>query len=189
MSQKGTVAEEIRRHLSSGERVLWSGQPKQGLVLRGADAFMIPFSLLWGGFAIFWEWSVINSGAPPLFVLWGIPFVLVGLYLIVGRFFVEAKQRERTLYAVTDQRILIVSGVFARRVKSLSLKTLTDVSLTENSNGEGSINFGAATALSSVFGGFSGWPGMEAQMGPRFDLIPMAKSVYETIRAAQRTAS
>jgi hypothetical protein len=188
MSPMSNVAEEIRRQLSSGERVVWSGQPRQGVVLRGSDAFMIPFSFLWGGFAIFWEWSVINSNAPPFFVLWGIPFVLIGLYLIVGRFFVDAKQRERTHYAVTNDRVLIVSRVLAQKVKSLSLRTLTDLSLSESSSGEGSITFGGASAFSSMFGGFAGWPGMEAQMGPRFDRIPMAKSVYETIRAAQRTA-
>ena len=181
-------AEEVHRQLSAGERLLWSGQPRPGLVLRGSDAFQIPFSLLWGGFAFFWEWEVIHSDAPPFFVLWGVPFVLIGIYLIVGRFFVEAKQRERTYYAVTTERVLIVSGLLRRTIKSLSLRTLTDVSLSESSNGEGSITFGAASAMSSMFWGFSAWPGMNNQ-GPRFDVIPNAKSVYDTIRAAQRTAN
>jgi hypothetical protein len=184
-----TVGEEIRRQLSGGERVLWSGQPKQGVILRASDALMIPFSLLWGGFAFFWEWSVINSDAPGFFVLWGIPFVLVGLYLIVGRFFVEARQREKTHYAVTNERVLIISGLLRPTVKSLSLRTLTDVSLSESSNGEGSITFGAASALSGMFGGFAGWPGMSAQVGPRFEVIPKAKAVYEVIRAAQKGAA
>jgi Bacterial PH domain len=189
MLSMGIVAGEVQGQLGSGERVLWSGQPKQGLFLRGADIFLIPFSLLWGGFAIFWEWSVIQSDAPPFFVLWGIPFVLIGLYLIIGRFFVEAKQRERTHYAVTSERILIVSGVLARQVKSLSLRTLTDVSLSERTSGEGTISFGGASGFSSMFGGFNAWPGMGAQMGPRFELIPKAKSVYEEIRTAQRKAT
>ena len=33
-------------------------------------------------------------------MLWGIPFVLVGLYIVFGRFFVDAKQREKTCVAI-----------------------------------------------------------------------------------------
>ena len=181
-----TLSDEVKVQLSIGEKVLWSGQPKQGVIVRGADAFMIPFSLMWGGFAIFWEASVLKSDAPGFFALWGIPFVLIGLYLIVGRFFFEAKQRARTFYAVTNERILIVSGVFSRQVKSLNLRTLADLSLSESKGGEGTISFGGGSPLSSMFGGFSGWPWMESQMGPRFELIASAKSVYEIIRGTQR---
>ena len=181
-----TLNEEIKAQLSSGENVLWSGQPRQGIVVRGSDTFAIPFSLMWGGFAIFWESSVLTSNAPGFFVLWGIPFVLVGLYLIVGRFFFEAKQRAHTFYAVTNERILIVTGVFNRKVKSLNLRTLSDISLTEGKNNEGTISFGGGSPFSSMFGGFSGWPGMGSQMEPRFELIAGAKPVFETIRGAQR---
>jgi len=181
-------SEEIRARLSSGEKVLWSGQPRQGVVVRGADALMIPFSLMWGGFAIFWEYSVLTSNAPVFFVLWGIPFVLIGLYMIVGRFLFEAKGRARTFYGVTDERILIVSGLLSRKVTSLNLRTISDLSLTEGKGNEGTISFGGGSSFSSMWGGFSGWPGMGARLGPRFEMIAGAQSVFETIRAAQRAA-
>jgi hypothetical protein len=92
----------IHDQLGPGERLLWSGRPAQGLVFRLADAMMIPFSLMWGGFAFFWEYSVISRGNAPLFFMaWGVPFVAIGIYIICGRFFVDAKQRANTAYGVT----------------------------------------------------------------------------------------
>lgn len=63
------IRDEISAELGVGEQILWQGQPRQGMFLRAADFFMIPFSLLWGGFAFFWEYSVISKGAPLFFCL------------------------------------------------------------------------------------------------------------------------
>ena len=117
---------EIAKELEADERLMWSGAPREGVVLRRGDIILIPFSVLWGGFAIFWEATVLRSGAPLFFALWGIPFVLVGLYLIFGRFFVDAKSRARTAYGVTDRRIVVVAGLRSRSVRSLPLSAVPD---------------------------------------------------------------
>jgi len=178
-------ASEMERELSSGERLLWSGQPQRGLRLRSSDAFMIPFSLLWCGFAIFWESSVITKGAPFFFMLWGIPFVLVGLYIVFGRFFVDARTRGRTFYGVTSERIIIVSGLFSRQTKSLPLRTLSDISLTECSDRSGSITLGPQHPMAQRLP--SGWPGAGQYAAPAFDMIDRAKEIYDLIRETQRT--
>ena len=59
---------------------------------------MIPFSLLWCGFAVFWETMAMRMPGPffgpgLFFRLWGIPFVFVGLYFVFGRFFADALAR------------------------------------------------------------------------------------------------
>ena len=90
----------MAKELGSSEKLLWSGRPQQRVLFRGSDAFLIPFSLLWCGFAVFWEASVIANETPFFFRLWGIPFVLVGLYMVFGRFIVEAKQRKNTFMAL-----------------------------------------------------------------------------------------
>lgn len=147
---------------------------------------LIPFSLMWGGFAIFWEAMVFRTGAPFFFKLWGIPFVLVGLYLIVGRFFADARQRARTIYAVTNERVIIIAGLFKETVKSLNLQTLSDISLAEKSDGSGTVSLGP----SSPYAWFtsSGWPGGGQYTPPALEGIPGARAVYETIRQAQKTA-
>jgi len=177
---------EITRQLEPGERLLWSGSPREGLVLRPSDAFLIPFSLMWGGFAIVWEFMAFRSGAPFFFPLWGVPFVLVGLYLIVGRFFVDAAMRSRTAYGLTDRRILIIAGLFSRSIKSVALKTLTDITLTERRDRSGTISFGPLSSVARFYGG--SWPGASATLPPCFELIPGAKEVHARIRQAQVSA-
>jgi len=181
---KQEAEQAIAEELEVDERLLWSGIPKQGLVLRASDALLVPFSLLWGGFAIFWEAGVLSTKAPGFFALWGVPFVLMGLYLIVGRFFVDARQRAATAYGITNKRAVIVSGLVSRSVKSLSLRTLSDMTLAERSDGTGTILLGPSPVWGQWFAGAS-WPGTSAQQGPAFELIDDAKRVYGQLRAAQ----
>lgn len=175
----------ISKEIASGERLLWSGRPKQGVMLRGSDAFLIPFSLLWCGFAIFWEATVITKGAPFFFKLWGVPFVLVGLYLVIGRFYVEALQRRKTFYGLTDKSIIIVSGITLKKLKRLSLRTLSDVSLNEGKGNRGTITFASTPAFYSWFGSGS-WLGMGHMAIPSFEMIENARSVYDLLTATQR---
>jgi hypothetical protein len=188
-------AQELSRELNSGERLLWSGRPRQGFFFRSSDVFAIPFSLLWGGFAFFWEFMVLShwpkNGAPNavefIFPLFGLPFVLIGIYIIFGRFFVDIKQRQNTIYGVTNQRIMIRTGLFTIARKSLNLRTLSDLTLEEKSDGYGIITFGPTHPYYSrfTFGGGSSWPFAARYAPPRFDTISEAKRVYEIIQQAQ----
>jgi hypothetical protein len=120
--------------------------------------------------------------------LWGLPFVLIGLYLIAGRFFLDAHLRARTHYAVTNERVLIIGSAFGRKVKSLSLRLLTEITLTGHGEhgATGTITFGAQRPGQSWFAGNPGmaWPGLDAN--PCFEQIAQAKAVYELIRRSQR---
>jgi hypothetical protein len=138
---------------------------------------MIPFSILWAGFAFFWEGTVLRGGAPTFFALWGIPFVLVGLYVTVGRFFYDAAQRGKTEYGVTDQRIIIDGP--RGTLTSLELGTLGEVTLSTKGDGSGTIMFGPSNLMTTMYAG-TPWPGLK--LPPTFDLIPDARRVYEIIR-------
>lgn len=177
---------ELQEHLDTNEKLIWTGQPKKGIVFRSVDIFLIPFSLLWCGFAIFWEFSVISNGGPFFLKLWGIPFVLIGLIFVFGRFIIDAKQRENTVYGLTDERIIIKSGVFKKTIKSLNIRTLSDIEYDEKNDGSGTINIGPKNPMMSMWGnGMNWWPGIKAT--PSLDLIPEVRTVYNKIIEIQKT--
>jgi hypothetical protein len=142
---------------------------------------------MWGGFAFFWEASVLRQGAPLFMALWGIPFVLLGIHIIAGRFFVDAWMRSRTSYALTDQRALIISGLFSQQVKSLPLRTMSDITLKERPDGSGSIALGPSTGRYSLLAG-SGWPGSGRYQPPAFEMIENVRNVHNILRDAQARA-
>ncbi len=154
-----------RPQLLSGERIVWEGKPHTGIVLRPIELFLIPFSLLWTGFAIYWNVSVWDSGADLSFQLFGLPFLVVGLYATFGRFLIDMYLRKGMTYFVTDKRILIARGAAAAKVKSLDIKRLPALELDERSDGSGTIRFGAAPGLFGGTNNFGIWQ-------PTFDPTP-----------------
>lgn len=112
---------------AAGERLLWWGRPAAGRsALRSlpASLFGIPFT----GFALFWMWSAAgglgdgprSEGPWLLFPLFGLPFVIIGLGLLLSPLFAAGAAR-RTLYAVTSGAVLVVKGARARRVERHAL--------------------------------------------------------------------
>ena len=124
-----------------GEAVVWTGAAPTGLRLRPSDALMIPFSLLWGGFAIFWESSVVGMHGPPFMMIWGVPFVLIGLYMIVGRFFVDAYFRARTTYTVTDRAAYVARIGLFPSVRRYAGSALDSIEFQPKADGSGTIRF------------------------------------------------
>jgi len=194
------VLAQIQPELLAGESLLWSGQPLRKIIFHQRDLFAIPFSLLWGGFAIFWEWGVTghfgNSGnshsAPTFFTLWGIPFVIMGQYLIWGRFLYTAWKKGRTYYAVTNKRVIVVSIGFSRKLIDGYLRNLNSASLTLRSDGIGTIEFAPASLA------LSNWVFTSRNRGNQVDIdlsslaffdIPDARTVYQIIQAQREQAT
>lgn len=180
------MIDAINSELTSSETLLWSGKPKQGIVFRLGDFFLIPFSLMWGGFALFWEFMALRipqSGQREtlLFPLFGIPFVLIGLYIMIGRFFFDAFRRRRTEYGLTDERALIITHLVVKKVQSVNLRTLSDLTFTEHSDGTGTLLLGPINPKTEMLG--PTWPSYRSS--PCFELISTPREVYERVRAAQ----
>jgi hypothetical protein len=168
------IESELRPNLSLGEKLIWVGRPKTGIVFRRSDVFLIPFSLLWTGFAILWETTAIAYETHFFLKLWGVPFILVGLYTTVGRFFVEAKQRANTVYGITPDRIIIKTGLFSKETQSLNIKALPDITINQKSDNTGTITLGTPRYSSREL------------QPPKLEFIEDVKNVYETIINLQR---
>ena len=128
----------INSWLSQGEQILWRGKPERYSLLNKKDSLMIPFSIAWCGFAIFWELSVIITGAPLLFRLWGIPFVCVGLYMVFGRFLYRRYQLRHSTYVITNRKIIRKVG---GKIDMLQSFALPPMEVEQREDGSGTIHF------------------------------------------------
>jgi hypothetical protein len=154
----------VEQELQHGERMLWHGAPDRSRWFQPQDALLIPFSLMWGGFAIFWEVGVLSSrGARNsiIFPLWGIPFVCVGLYLIFGRLFVRRWLLAHTAYALTDRRAISVAPAFrgGKRVSSVWLGSYPPIDKRVGRNGRGTLWIGTFPIGPRSIMTDPGWPG------------------------------
>lgn len=179
----------IQSELTPGESVLWAGRPATGIVFHKEDAYLIPFSLMWGGFAIFWEMGVTghwgtqrsNASPPVFFMLWGVPFVVIGQYLIWGRFFYTAWKKKRTHYAVTTRRVIAVQDGWRRQTASTYIDTLPTLIKDGLSGGSGTLRFAQSQPMWSTNRGWGVWDGMAIGSVPVFRDIPDVDSVYRLV--------
>lgn len=124
-------------YLLPGEYITWKGRPEKGNYLSPYDIFMIPFSIIWLGFAVFWEIGATETGI-PFMMLWGLPFIAIGLYMAFGRFIHAAYLRDKTYYVVTNKKLIIKKG---NRTTIYDGKDLPPMTLRMHKNGNGTITF------------------------------------------------
>jgi hypothetical protein len=175
-------------YLDAGERLLWEGYPSQRLfVLTKQDAVLIPFSILWGGFALFWNVGVWVAGAPLFFSLFGLPFLAVGAYMTVGRFYHDRYLRRHTVYALTDRRAFIASSAFGKRtLRDKQITAMTRIDYTQGT--EATLAFDpSAASLGTSRSATSFAPGGTGDF--TFRLIPDGDPVYRLVRDIQRASA
>ncbi len=124
-------------NLTAGEHILWKGRPEKGNLITRKDFIMIPFGLFFLGFSLFWEYSALQS-AGASFGLFGIPFVLVGLYMAFGRFVYGAYIKKDTYYVITNKRLVIKKG---KRIQIFAARDLPPMEVEVHKNGNGTISF------------------------------------------------
>jgi hypothetical protein len=126
------AAMKVQPEMWSGERVYWAGMPNPKIIFHSDDWTAIPFTLIWTGFFVFWEGNALGywgrasqTGETNLFnTLWGIPFLIVGNYMVWGRFLLDAWLKRRTYYAVTNRRVLIMQMGWKKRTNWMYLEAI-----------------------------------------------------------------
>jgi hypothetical protein len=180
----------VETSLLLGERIVWAGRPVRHRLFRRPDVVLVPFSALWCGFAVFWERSALSGGAPFFFALWGVPFVLVGLYVVAGRFVVRAVSSRRTRYTITDRRVLVHGGWSGNRLRTQYLNSLPPPVITEEPDGSGSLAFGEFPGIGDAFTTWrrSGWRVWSSEPSPTPVLwdVPDIRRVRDQVAHAQR---
>ena len=162
----------IEPHLLPSERLLWAGRPDPTKHFTAHDVVLIPFSLVWLGFVIFWLTAVISSGAPSFFVLFGSVFLVIGLLMAVGRFFIKAARKRRTRYGVTNSRVIVVEG---NRVTDAPVRGQS-ASIEVKPDGYGSIVIGQPTAMLARYYGAKFYANSGLEM---FVPVPLGLGLYD----------
>jgi hypothetical protein len=181
--------EILRPHLNPDETLLWSGRPRQGVVIRRLDYLYMLFGLLWMTLptimfvSFFLAAANENEGTPEVIpVLFLVPFLLLGFYMLAGRFMIDARRRRRTVYGLTQRHALIMVEGQTPPVEKIELVDRKNLSVDSRPDGSGTIYFGKKDYLHNVAQSMPGWPGIDQFTVPTFEGIAKAEEVFAMIQ-------
>lgn len=180
----------VQSELQSGETLSWTGTADPARAALGAlpaAIFGIPFA----GFALFWMSMAFRgtdamnrsthnafAGGFALFPLFGLPFLLIGLAIALAPLWAFLKAKS-TVYAVTNRRVMVISGSTNRSVKSLTPADITSVEHRERPDGSGDI---LLTTTAVIRAGNN----MSSQMRVALCGVPNVKQVADQVMSLHR---
>lgn len=141
----------VQSELQPGESLQWTGTADAGrsaLSALPAAIFGIPFA----GFALFWMTAAFRgthamsksassnpiAGVFSFFPLFGLPFLLIGLGIVFAPLLVYRKAL-KTVYAVTDKRVLVITDGRNRTTRSCTPADIISVDHRERAGGTGDV--------------------------------------------------
>jgi hypothetical protein len=184
------LPDEIAAELLTGERVIWIGGPDPRRIFTAADLIIIPFTLIWCTILIFVFVTVVthtSAGYALIFV----PFLLSGLYLVAGRFVAKRWAARRTVYMLTDRRVLVFRVLGRFSVRSEPVERLPTLEPLLRADGSGTIRFrnppfGARLEANT---GLDLVPGYDRDRGLVFYDVPDARTVLALLEQVRQDAA
>lgn len=177
-----TIREILRPLLSPREELIWVGQPWQGLRLYKDDWLFIPGSviltIILGYFAFIW------LSTPFLYTqIVGIAVVAIAFYIAFGRFLLDAYIRSRTIYGMTNRRIIIYKKGGKESI-SVALRSLKPLRVLARKDRYGTI-FLPPNDPQLVGLIYNHFPPYIPDYSENLVMIPDAQEVYERIQDLQ----
>lgn len=155
MMNVGHLPPELARLVSAntaGERHLWVGRPDGARILRqGLWSYI--FSVPWTVFSLAWisvpisvllfakspdPWGGWGSGAMAVATLFGLPFVAVGIAMMLAPL-KAGRLARRTVYVLTDKRLVLLTDGKVREVRTVPFDAITSVDLRVRREGYGDV--------------------------------------------------
>jgi len=139
---KTEADKQLQHELLEGEELIWTDKAGTGIRFVLRDIILIPFGIIFFVGSLIWE-SIVLLGMPVLykiaFSLIGIPFILMGFYLLIGRFWIDSKRRGKTFYGITQKRLIIKVIKHPAIVEVFNITTLSAMEINEKPDGSGTI--------------------------------------------------
>ncbi|MBV9463725.1 MAG: hypothetical protein JO317_05800 [Verrucomicrobiae bacterium] len=182
--------ERLEPYLEPKEKLLWAGAPKRGMIWSTSDWYLYPLHFAFFVVVLLGEILALqipaSTGWIAIFVpVLGLPVAVLGFYVAVGRFFLDARRRRFTTYGLTNSRVLILVGRDHPSLSSQSLSNLPGLSVQENADGSGTIYF-----VTPALGSLLAFLPRRLVGSPAYSLeaVPDARAVYLVIQRAQGEA-
>ena len=162
-----------------GEPIRWAGRadPLRAAMSGVKTALVgIPFA----AFSIFWMWSAMRQSKDPYFPLFGIPFVLIGLGILLAPVW-KWLLAWRTVYVLTPKRLAIVEQRLSWRVRSVYPGGVVSIERTERPDRSGDLKI--------VTGWTKNSEGQQVEKSETLFGVPDVREVEEQIRKLLQRAS
>ncbi len=113
------------QELGDGEKLLWTSTPDSKRAFVGALGLWF-FAIPWTAFSVFRTRAAFGVGNKSghsfwgwhlLFPLWGVPFVFVGVVMLLSLFGANRKAKN-TMNAISNKRVLLIESGKTRVVES-----------------------------------------------------------------------
>ncbi|MCT4660870.1 MAG: hypothetical protein N4A40_03340 [Tissierellales bacterium] len=140
----------IENYLYDNEKILWLGKPKIK-IFSVLDILIIPVTIIWLGIIVAWETMAFSIGAPFIFQLFAVPYILIGLYVLIGRYILKIYLKRNTNYCVTNQRIIILKKLKSFKVESEEISNLSIVNIENKGHNFGNVIFGNGYIMAKAY--------------------------------------